>query len=144
MSELYLEPRFQNESNPGSDSPRHFHYVGRPASSFLQSPRQSGTLRSPSNSPFRSSAQLPLDPVFVSPVTQDVNTITPSMGRQAYGQQGSRNGDDDIFKTNCVDINSSSVTGLTLNNGGTQNSGAGVYSVSLLIFPPFLTVGPDM
>jgi len=105
-------PRFLSDTSSDSDSdaPRHSRSVKRPARPPPQSHSQSRTPRLPTNVSFPS-------PGSLSP--------TESLTRQAQGRQRLRCSDD--YKTNCVDINGSNVDGLTLNNGGTNNSGAVIH-----------------
>lgn len=131
--------------NPGTQSPRRSPSIRRPAPPPPQSPnRQSRVPRSPTfNIPGPiplPSAQGPLDPAIISSITefaQQMNTFASSMAKQAQGRQRLRCSDEYVTKTNCVDINGSNVDGLTLNNGGSNNSGAGVSFVSL---SPWLSV----
>ena len=74
----------------------------------------------------------------ISRLAQHVNTfassiVTESLSRQGQGRQRLRCSDDYVTKTNCVDINGSNVDGLTLNNGGTNNSGAGAAFFALFL-----------
>jgi hypothetical protein len=129
-----------------SDTPRRSHSVRPP-----QSPRQARTPRSPTNISFPSPGPLSPDPAMISSLSrlaQNMNTlassiVTEGLSRQAPGRQRLRCNDDYGTKTNCVDINGSNVDGLTLNNGGTNNSGAGT-SFFCAFSRFFLTVEPNM
>ena len=111
-----------------SDTPRRSHSARkRPAHPLPQSPRQSRKPCSPINVSFPSPGP---DPAVISRLARQVNTlassiVTDGLPRQAKGWQKIRRSNDYVTKTNCVDINGSNVDGLTLNNGGTNNSGAG-------------------
>ena len=125
MQALNVESADQNERRPGSL--RHSHHFRGPLLP-PQSPRPLGSVRSPTNSRSPSPAQFP--PHFVSPVTPHVNTVACSLARQAQEWAKPGYSDDYVAKTNCVEISGGgNVDGLTLNNGGTNNSGAGVSSV---------------
>lgn len=137
-------------SNPGSDIPRRSQSVRRPAPPPPQSPRQSRRPRSSVNV-FTPSGPVPLDPAVVSALSklaQDMSTFASSMtteglSRQGHGRQGSRR-NDYVTMTNCVSLNGSNVDGLTVNNGGKNNSGAGA-SFFAGFFPwLILTVEPDV
>lgn len=83
----------------------------------------------------------------ISELTQQAHKIAASvvkesLSRQAQGRRGLRCSEDFVTKTNCVDINGSNVDGLTLNNGGSHNSGSGA-SLSLS-HRRILTVTPTM
>lgn len=137
-------------SNPGSASPRRSHSVRRPAPPPPHSTRQSRTPGSPINGYSPSPGPLSPDPAMISSIsefTQQINQFVSSIGkdalsRQAQGRRGLRCSEDYVTKTNCVDIHGSNVDGVTLNNGGCNNSGAGA-SLSLS-FVPILTVEPNV
>ncbi|KAG9309313.1 hypothetical protein JVU11DRAFT_10801 [Chiua virens] len=57
-------------------------------------------------------------------ITMLVSDIVKDLPKQVHGQQGRRFSDHHFTKTNCVDMIDSNVVGLTMNNGGTKNSGA--------------------
>lgn len=118
----------ETTSNPGSASLRRSPSVRRPAPPPPQSTRQSRTPSSPINGYFPPPG--PLSPNSISEFTQQINKLVSSivkddMVRQAQWRRGLRCSEDFVTKTNCVDINGSNVDGVTLNNGGYQNSGAG-------------------
>lgn len=142
----------ETSSNLGSESPRRSQSVRRPAPPPPQSPRQSRTPRLPTNVSLSSHGPLPPDPAMIASISQfaqQISTLassiaTESLSTQAPGRRGSRrSGYVTTTKTNCVDITDSNVDGLTLNNGGTNNSGAGMSSFFALLSWPFLTTGPD-
>lgn len=142
----------ETSSNLGSESPRRSQSVRRPAPPPPQSPRQSRTPRLPTNVSLSSHGPLPPDPAMIASISQfaqQISTLassiaTESLSTQAPGRRGSRrSGYVTTTKTNCVDITDSNVDGLTLNNGGTNNSGAGTSSFFALLSWPFLTTGPD-
>ena len=142
----------ETSSNLGSESPRRSQSVRRPAPPPPQSPRQSRTPRLPTNVSLSSHGPLPPDPAMIASISQfaqQISTLassiaTESLSTQAPGRRGSRrSGYVTTTKTNCVDITDSNVDGLTLNNGGTNNSGAGASSFFALLSWPFLTTGPD-
>ena len=117
----------QTMSEQRGGTPRRSPSVRGPAPP--QSPRQTRTFRSPINTSSRPSTQSPLDAALSSSLTdfaQQMSTLGSSMAKQAHGQQGLRYSDGLIGKTNCVNIKGSNVDGLTVNNGGRNNSGAGV------------------
>jgi len=110
-------------SNSGSDTPRRSHSVRRPAPLPPQSPRQSRTPRSPTNMSSFSLGQLPPD-LDMSRFTRDMNafaaSITRDLSKQTQGRQGLRCNDSVI-------ITDSHVVGMTMNNGGSNNSGAVIH-----------------
>ena len=66
----------------------------------------------------------------LSGFAQQMSALAPSiasgaLSKQPQGRHRSRGSESYISKTNCVDISGSNVEGLTMNNGGTNNSGAG-------------------
>ncbi|KAI9571811.1 hypothetical protein HD554DRAFT_2036698 [Boletus coccyginus] len=98
-----------------SDSPRHSQSVRRPAPPPPRSPlRQPSTPRSSTNTSIPGTS-LP-DPATTSAISRLAQQLASSA--VVGGLSGS------VTKTNCVDINGSNVYGLTMNNGGTKNSGA--------------------
>ncbi|KAF8554753.1 hypothetical protein OG21DRAFT_1508497 [Imleria badia] len=122
----------ETSSNSGGDSPRRSHSVRRPAPPPPRSPRQSRTPRSPTNVSSPSHGPSPLDPATIASITQFAQRMasmaTEGLSTQAPGRQGvRRSGYVTTTKTNCIDINDSNVDGLTLNNGGTNNSGAVIH-----------------
>ena len=78
----------------------------------------------------------------LSKLAEHVNTltssvVTESLSGQSQGRRRQR-GIDSVSKINCLEIIGSTVDGVTLNNGGTKNSGAGPYPV--LPFPSLDTL----
>ena len=136
MQASNVEPADQTKSSLGN--PRHSQPLQRP-SRLQESPRPLGSVRSLTDRRTSSPAQFP--PHFVSPVTRRANTVACSPARQAREREKHRYSDDYVAETNFVNITGggTSVDGLTLNNGGTNNSGAGVSFVWLCLDPP-LTV----
>ena len=119
-------------SDSGGDTPRRAHSVRRPAPPPPQSPRQSRTPRLPTNvsSTSHRPLSLPPDPTrmaSMSKFAQDMNafaaSITRDLSRQTRG----------VRCSDSVIISNSNVDGMTVNNGGTNNSGAGVSFFALFL-----------
>jgi len=113
------ESAFLHASSPGVGFSRHPDFHGWPASPA--SPPLEATLRSPTNHFSPSGAP---DPVL--PTAQDANRFSSATAEQAQEWQESN---EPITMTNCVSISGSNANGITLNNGGTMNSGSVIHMV---------------
>ena len=117
----------------GGDTTRRSHSVRRPAPPPPQSPRQSRTPRSPPNVSSTSHGPLPLDPAGMARFAQGMKTFAASMTRDLSRQTRGARCSDSVIMSNCVGITNSNVDGITVNNGGTNNSGAGVSFFALFL-----------
>ncbi|KAN0091541.1 hypothetical protein V8E55_005107 [Tylopilus felleus] len=118
-------------SDSGSDSSPRSPPVRRHAPPPPQSPGRSRSPRSPTNISFISS-DADLDPAMISHITNLAleAAFTPSITSQGRHRQ---KGSHYVSKTNCVEISDSTVEGMTINNGGSKNSGAVIHK---MIPPP--------
>ncbi|KAN0091520.1 hypothetical protein V8E55_005086 [Tylopilus felleus] len=124
----YSRASSEASSDLGSDSSPRSPPVRRPAPPPPQSPGRSRFPRSPMNIPFSTSGALPN---HISNLAQDMTTLASSMACQGRQRQ---KGTNYVTKTNCVDISGSTVgEGMTINNGGSKNSGAVIHK---MIAPP--------
>ncbi|KAN0091528.1 hypothetical protein V8E55_005094 [Tylopilus felleus] len=114
-------------SDSGSDSSPRSPPVKRPAPPPPQSPGRSRSPRSPTNISFISS-DVVLDPAMISHITNLAleAAFTPSITFQGRHRQ---KGSHYVSKTNCVEISDSTVEGITINHGGSKNSGAVIHKM---------------
>ncbi|KAI9571807.1 hypothetical protein HD554DRAFT_1827133 [Boletus coccyginus] len=126
-------------SSQSSDSPRRSQSVRRPPPPPPRSPRQSITPCSPiitSFSPHRASSPDPAMIASLSGFAQQMGALASSvasdaLSKQPPGRHRSRGGGSYVTKTNCVDISDSNVEGLTMNNGGANNSGSVLHKMAM-------------
>ncbi|KAG9309307.1 hypothetical protein JVU11DRAFT_10795 [Chiua virens] len=151
MSDLYhdFEPERMSLSPSPLPSPPIIQVTGLGISEMPGSPRRSCSVRGPlaplrSLQPTRQSrihspyspgpalldpAMLPSIASFPEEVSQLVSRLLRTYVGQpdTYNRQGLRANEDYVSRTNCMEIRGSTVEGLTLNNGGANNSGAGTF-----------------
>lgn len=117
----------QTTSNPGSGSPLRSHSVRRPAPPPPQSTRPT-SLSSPISGFLTPTGPLSPNPAMISSIselTQQVDKLVSSvinedLSRQARGRRKLYD-----TKVNCLDFNNSNADGVTMNIGGSKNSGSG-------------------
>ncbi|KAG9309274.1 hypothetical protein JVU11DRAFT_10758 [Chiua virens] len=134
MSDLYHDFQPERMSPSPSPSPPIVRVAGSSISETPESPRRSRSVRGPplrSPQPTRQSRiHSPRSPAMLPSIASFPQEP------ETYGWQGIRANEDYTSKTNCVDIRGGSIVeGMTINNGGSNNSGAVIHKMIPQRFP---------